>query len=363
MQRTIYCWRSPMPKELVVARIATDKAKLAQYTKAVQAKQKRKAGSAFDYVVTSVGKTPDQRVEVWYDASYGAPAIALAQGVLSALPGIMSGNDTMFGVVGDHGNVLLVALNGQTDGSGGAYHYDCEFNDRSPGGSDWYADLSFGNLPEVLGLVQAEITESYMGRQAKGWKCGSSNGEGLSRVLAELVSGGPDGALSPYATARGWWDMGYPDWISATEPTDQNYVSTGCAVCYLWWVWSLGYSWQQIVQAGCPDGTLASNYKTLTGKSTAWTDFLAACKALPTGWTSDNPWSAGGPTPPPAPPPAPPGTMLLTLPQDTAMGSYLLLPVPASLRQELLSPGVQTFLPALLAFLQELLSGQSSQRK
>jgi hypothetical protein len=37
---------------------------------------------------------------------------------------------------------------------------------------------------------------------------------------------------------------------------------------------------------------LASNYKALTGKDTAWHDFSAAIAALHHGITSDDPWGA-----------------------------------------------------------------------
>lgn len=140
--------------------------------------------------------------------------------------------------------------------------------------------------------------------------CGGSGGEGLSRVLAEIVSGGPNGSLSPFASGPAWDGT---DWISKDQGTDSDYPSIGCSVLYLWWMLKT-YTMAQIVQAGEPDGTLASNYAALTGKpkTQAFSDFQAAVAAAG-GPTSDNPfgtptppWQGVPPTPPPVPPTPPP---------------------------------------------------------
>lgn len=78
----------------------------------------------------------------------------------------------------------------------------------------------------------------------------------------------------------------YPDWVTSTEQTDRDYVSTGCAVLYLYWVVSLGYSKEEVIKAG--GATLADNYKKLTGKNTAYADLKAAVEAV--NVTSDNPF-------------------------------------------------------------------------
>jgi hypothetical protein len=69
-------------------------------------------------------------------------------------------------------------------------HHGCSFN---PGGGDLYIDAAFGNPVMTTGLIVTESTESFMGAQNSGWDCGGSNGEALSRFLAELESGGPTG--------------------------------------------------------------------------------------------------------------------------------------------------------------------------
>ncbi len=213
--------------------------------------------------------------------------------------------DVVFGVRGQAGNVIVCAspFGGVTDGTGGAYHYGCSFGPGQSGGSDWYEDVATGNPDLTFGLVMAEVCESYMGLQGKGWNCGGSGGEGLSRFLAEIVSGGPNGALSAFSSGSSWDGT---DWISRDQGTDQDYPSIGCAILYCWWMTKLGFTPAEIVQAGEPDGTLASNYAALTGKpkGQAFADFSRAVGIV--GHASDNPWNAPTPPYPPIGPPPPP---------------------------------------------------------
>ncbi len=271
----------------------------------------RAAVQQFDFPTSLVGTSKwvgadGGGVNVYYDPSLGTAGLANAQNVLAKIDDLMAYCDSVFGVKGKAGNVIVAAVNNVTDGSGGAYHYGCAFNADGQG-SDWYEDMS-ADPQETFGLVMAEVCESYMGLQNKGWNCGGSGGEGLSRFLAEIVSGGPGGSLGGFASGPSWDGA---DWISKDQGTDGDYPSIGCAILYLWWMTSLGYTPAQIVQAGEPDGTLATNYAALTGKpaTQAFSDFKAAVAAAG-GPTSDNPWNA--PTPPyplsgqPVPP-VPPG--------------------------------------------------------
>jgi hypothetical protein len=130
-------------------------------------------------------------------------------------------------------------------------------------------------------------------RFTRSWRCSVAP----PRFLAEQLSGGPDGSLADFATGPSWDQSGRPNYIGATEPTDQNPISIGCGIVYLYWMLSKGYTAAQITQAGCPDGTLASNYQALTGAANAWAAFSAAVNALPGGITSDNPWGAIQPPP------------------------------------------------------------------
>jgi hypothetical protein len=74
---------------------------------------------------------------------------------------------------------------------------------------------------------------------------------------------------------------------------------------------TLGHAPAAIIAAGCPDGSLESNYQALTGKTTAWADFVAAVNALGSAISTDDPWPAS--KPPPPPPPPPPGGEVVTV--------------------------------------------------
>jgi hypothetical protein len=269
------------------------------YQTQLRAKAVKAPDAAFDYSTQAIGTTPDGSVSVYYDPSLGQPGATLAQQVLAAVGGTYTTCQGFFNVKGRPVNVIIAALNGETDGSGGAYHNGCDFNS----GGDIYCDAAFGDPALTIGLFAAELTECFMGLQNRGWNCGASNGEALSRFLAEQTSNGPGVVLADYDSAQQWDAAGRPDWIDATEPTDQDLVSVGCGVVYLYWMLSKGYTAAQIVQAGCPDGTLSSNYAALTGAASAWTSFQTALAALNAPIGSDNPWrNARAPQPAPAAP-------------------------------------------------------------
>jgi hypothetical protein len=152
-----------------------------------------------------------------------------------------------------------------------------------------YLDATFAstavdplNLEVALGV--AELSECFMGPQGGGWDCGFSNGEGLSRFCAEQET--PAGTLSAFVTGPAWAQAGFPDWVTQTEQTDQDAVSTGCSIVYIYWMRSLGYTIPQIVQAA--GITLSANYQALTGQNSAYQDLLAAVSGLSV--TSDNPF-------------------------------------------------------------------------
>ena len=94
-------------------------------------------------------------------------------------------------------------------------------------------------------LVVAEEVEVFEAAQGKGWNCGGSNGEGVSRVLAEALH--PSGIVSWMYSALTWLNSpSRPDYVSVTYPTDRNYVSTGCAVLYLYYLrYQLDFTWER----------------------------------------------------------------------------------------------------------------------
>jgi hypothetical protein len=242
----------------------------------------------FDFPTQLIGKTPDGYVTLYVDPSLGKPGLDLAKQIFTVIDVSYAHSRAYFNVPAQSVNMIIAGIGNARDGSAGAYHYGCGF---APGG-DIYCDAAFGNPDLTKGLFVAEVTESFMGAQAKGWDCGGSNGEALSRFLAELESGGPRGALSGFTTGPLWDRAGRPNWIDATEPTDRDGASIGCGVVYLYWMVSEGFKAAQITQAGCPDGTLASNYSALTGAAGAWTEFRAAVASLSQGVISDDPWGA-----------------------------------------------------------------------
>ncbi len=241
------------------------------------------ASAQLDYPATQVGVVGN--VTVSYDSSLGQQGLDLATQMLNSVAAPYADMETFFAISGSAVTILIAPLSGSNDGSGGAYHYGCDFNS----GNVLYLDATFASTGNPLnfetGLYVAELSECFMGAQNLGWGCGFSNGEGLSRYLAEIET--PPGTLDAFATGPAWAQAGFPDWVSTTEQTDQNGVSTGCAVVYIYWLRSLGYTTAQITQAG--GSTLAANYQTLTGKTTAYSDLLAAVQSRTV--TTDNPFA------------------------------------------------------------------------
>ena len=237
-----------------------------------------------DYPTTQVGVVG--RVTVAYDPNLGSSGLALAQNMLGVVGAPYQEMQSIFAITGGPITVVVAPLSGHNDGSGGAYHHGCDFTS----GGVLYVDATFANttanpLDLEVSLYIAELSEAFMGTQNRGWGCGFSNGEGLSRFCAENA---PPGVMPAWGvTGPSWAQAGFPDWISKTEQTDRDSTSTGCAIVYIYWMRSLGFTVSQIVQAG--GATLSANYQALTGKTTAYNDLVAAAKALSVN--SDNPFA------------------------------------------------------------------------
>jgi len=228
---------------------------------------------------------------VYYDPSLGAAGTSCADGLLATSESDYSQLWTWFGGI-DAGtlpvNIILAALDPSGQGAGGAYHYGCS-------AVDLYCDVETEPSLDIdysRMLMVAELVEVFEATQGVGWDCGGSNGEGLSRVLATALY---PAELDGYATAAAWLDTpDRPDWVDQNESTDQDSVSTGCAVLFLNYLHTqLQYGWDQIVQAGAP--TLAQTYTNLTGNADGWTPFRQQLDAnfplgVPSGLTTDNPY-------------------------------------------------------------------------
>jgi hypothetical protein len=228
-----------------------------------------------------VGVSPSGRVTVYVDPSLGAPGAQNASDLLNDADRVAEANDAIFGTTGGPVSVIVFALGGATDGTGGADHMGCDYVN----GAAIEVSASFGQSDRVSGLFEAELSECSMG----GNLCGESTGEALSRWCASVISGN---ALSDFATAPTWAQDGMPNYVDQTDPTDQNPDSTGCGMAFISWLMSQGYSLSAIAQAmvSLQDaGTLAQLYANLTSESAsnAWPNFQAAVSALPPITTDD----------------------------------------------------------------------------
>ena len=223
----------------------------------------------------SVGTSPVATVTVYVDPSLGDPALQNAKELLADADRVVAANNAIFGVPGDPVSVIVFALGGQTDGTGGADHDACNYTN----GGAIEVCASYGNAARVSALFEAELSECSMG----GNLCGQNTGEALSRWCAAIVG---NNALADFATAPTWAQKGMPDFVNRTDNTDQNPTSTGCGMAFLSWLQSLGFPLKKIAPAMVKlstSATLAQLYAILTSalQSDAWLKFLAAAKSLP----------------------------------------------------------------------------------
>jgi hypothetical protein len=231
-----------------------------------------------------VGTSPSGKVTVYVDPTLGNPGLQNAQDLVNDADRVVAANDAIFGTTGGPVSVIIFALGGATDGTGGADHMGCDYQT----GAAIEVCASFGNSARVSALFEAELSECSMG----GNLCGVSTGEALSRWCAALIS---NNALADFATAPQWYNDGEPDYVTQTDPTDQDADSTGCGMAFLSWLMSQGYSLSQIAQEMVSlgdSGTLAQLYANLTSDaaSNALPTFLAAANNLPNGVTNDDPF-------------------------------------------------------------------------
>jgi len=234
-----------------------------------------------------VGTSPSGRVTVYVDPTLGDPALQNAQDLISDADRVVDANDALFGTTGGPVSVIVFALGGVTDGTGGADHMGCDYTT----GAAIELCASFGNSARVSALFEAELSECSMG----GNLCGVSTGEALSRWCAAVIG---NNALADFVTAPQWAQDGMADYVNQTDPTDQNADSTGCGMAFMSWLMSQGYGLDRIAQTMVSlgdAGTLAQLYAALTSNaaSGAFPVFLAAVQALQGGVTTDDPFGGG----------------------------------------------------------------------
>jgi hypothetical protein len=158
-----------------------------------------------------------------------------------------------------------------TPGTGGAYHNGCD-------GTGLYCESSTATPVEVRYLVVSEADEVFMAAQDRGWLCGSSNGEGLSRALAQDAY--PPG-VDRYYTASKWLNSERANFVDHNDGTDDNFRSIGCSVLFLHYLHAqLGFGWSEVTQTGArppdnPSISLGNTYANLTGRTDAYDSFYS----------------------------------------------------------------------------------------
>ena len=241
------------------------------------------AWPTFQGEATSVG-TSRSGVSVYVDLSLGDQAVENATDLLADADRVVADNNTVFGIVGDPVAVLICGLNGVTDGTGGADHGGCDF---ASGGAIEVC-VAFGNSILVSALFEAELAECAM----NGALCGSSTGEALSRWCAAEVC---QNAIASWATAPAWVVAGMPNWVDQTFQSDMHEPSLGCAMAFMSWLRSQGFTLGTIAQRMVALGdecTLAQLHAALTGTTgvETWQKFASAVATLPAGVSSDDPF-------------------------------------------------------------------------
>ena len=122
------------------------------------------------------------------------------------------------------------------------------------------------------GVVAAELAEIFMAFQGKGWIAGWSNGEALSRIMASVLY--PNRAWL-FASAQAWLNSTVPDWVGNVDHTDQNQLSYGCGILFLYWLADqMGKTWPAIVQAGAPSTSTLAETATLLGVAKPFKSFM-----------------------------------------------------------------------------------------
>jgi hypothetical protein len=248
----------------------------------------------FTGTATRLGTSPSGRATIYYDATLGEAGLESATTLLNDADRIITVNDGIFGNTGGSVNVIVFAINGQTDGTGGADHASCDYVN----GNNLEVDVAIGAPTRVSALFEAELSECNMG----GNLCGVSTGEALSRWCAAVVS---NNALADFSTAPRWFADGMPNWVDRTfmgnDTThgDQDPDSTGCGMAFISWLLNQGQPLSAIAQAMVAlgtSGTLAQLYAALThdNAANAWPKFQRAVNALG-NVTSDDPFGGMAP--------------------------------------------------------------------
>lgn len=201
------------------------------------------------------------RFVVSYDSALNNGA-ALADAVLANCELDFATLSSLFGGITPAAASLPFQIN-LVPGPGGASHPGCLST----------VITCFASNSDTVGIpsiVVAEEAEVFMATQALGFNCIASNGEALSRVAAQVLY---PKLRDRWSTGNSWLNSTRPDWVSNTEPTDQDFVSIGCGSLFLnYLAYQLNFSWRDIIAAAAP--TLAGTAANL-GVANPFADFAA----------------------------------------------------------------------------------------
>jgi hypothetical protein len=271
-----------MPRKGPIKRVQTTRTVHHRVTASRQHRAATLPGTFARSQTTHAGNT--DHFDVSYLTSLGRRGADLASAILQNCERDYDTLSRIFDGLTPEGLPFIVQI---TSDSTGASHSSCMGTDISVGGE------SAANVDFIRSLLVAEADEVFMVNFGHGWDCGASNGEGLSRVLANDIYKGVEPA--DFISSNVWLNLDpRPNYVDRTEPTDTDYNSIGCSVLFLNWLrFQLNYGWDKIVASG--KSTLAGTYENLTGKSSAWHDFETAINAkFPPGQEynldSDNPF-------------------------------------------------------------------------
>jgi hypothetical protein len=244
-------------------------------------------GGAFDYAATLHGSTA--HFAVYYETALGSAGAQVAGQVLGKVEADYARLSQLFGDVtlAQPFNVVIAAIGGAQDGTGGAYHMGCD--DQT-----LYVDIK--TKPHIDSdrssfFVVTQAVDVFAAAQGKHADCGTSYGAALKRVLAtELYPK----EIAEFSTAAYWLDGARADCVSVNDKTDLNTGATGCAVLFLNYLHTqLNIAWERILHAG--GATPAETYANLGLGSDAFARFRALIDrhfppGKPSGLTTDNPF-------------------------------------------------------------------------
>ncbi len=116
-----------------------------------------------------VGTSSSGRVTVYVDPTLGQPGLQNAQDLVNDADRVVNANDAIFGTSGGSVSVIVFALGGATDGTGGADHMGCDYTT----GAAIEVCAAFGASARVSALFEAELSECSMNNNL----CGLSTGK------------------------------------------------------------------------------------------------------------------------------------------------------------------------------------------